>query len=215
MTDRLTKGLVGKPWLVTKAWTNEDGTVNVEGWVSTNELDLEKDIMEPETFADRPIEQYFERGAPVSSEHDTSALPVGYMLKAALVRDGNIFQSLDNPRHPTADFKYFDPSETRTGWYGLVTIDDGKTAVAVAKGKLSSFSWIGMPKSWTPRPGGGRHFNNKGGIDPLLEATITAYPVNPNAIMRVAKAYGYAVEEPRPRLWLTPEGVERILQRNK
>ena len=213
MTEyRITKGLIGKPWLVTKAWTNDDGSVNVEGWVSTNEIDLEKDILEPETFSDRPIEQYMERGAPVSCEHNTDDMPVGYMLKAALVREGAIFQQLDNPRHPTLDFRYFDPAQTQSGWYGLVTIDEERTARAVTKGKLSSFSWIGMPKAWTPLPGGGRHFNVKGGINPLLEATITAYPVNPTAIMRVAKAYGY-VEETRPRLTLSREGVERILHK--
>ena len=158
-----------------------------------------------------PIEEYFERGAPVSSEHNTKDLPVGFMQKAALVRDGSPFLQVDNPRHPTVDFRAFDG--TGTGWYGLVTIDDEKTAQAVAKGKLSSFSWIGMPKAWTPRPGGGRHFNQKGGISPLLEATVTAYPVNTQAIMRIAKAYGYPVpEETKPRLWLTPEGVERVLK---
>lgn len=197
--------LVGKEWLVTKAWANPDGTVNVEGWVSTNAKDIEKDIMEPETFQDS-IEGYFERGAPISTEHNTRDYPVGYMLRSILVRDGQAFMDLQNPRHPQGNFKYRD--DTGTGWYGLGVIDDERAALAVAKGKLSSFSWIGMPRLWTPIPGGGRHFSQKGGIDPLLEATITAYPINPTAIMRVAKAYGYA----RPRLSLDPDRIGRVLR---
>jgi hypothetical protein len=204
MTD-----LIGKSWVIKKAWVNADGSVNVEGWVSTNIKDIEKDIMEPETFAGPTIKGYFDRGAPISTEHNTRDYPVGYMLKSALIREGDVFEQLDNTRYPKMDFRYFDEEATSiTGWYGLGVIDDERAALAVAKGKLSSFSWIGMPRLWTPIPGGGRHFSQKGGIDPLLEATITAYPINPTAIMRVAKAYGYA----RPRLSLDPDRVERVLR---
>lgn len=203
---------VGKSWLITKAWSNDDGSVNIEGWVSTNKQDAERDILEPETFAGETLDGYFQRGAPISCEHNTRDIPVGYMLKSALVRDGQIFQEADNFRHDTSSFKYFDG--TGTGWYGLGVIDEPVAIKAVGSGKLSSFSWIGLAKAWTPIPGGGKHFSSQGGISPLLEATITAYPINTSAIMRVAKSYGYA----QNRLMLTPAGVDSILhpmKRNK
>jgi hypothetical protein len=209
MPVNMVANVLGKSWLIKKAWTNDDGSVNIEGWVSTNDRDIEKDILEPEAFAGS-LEGYFARGAPISSEHNTDDLPVGYMIKAALVRDGHIFQEASNSRYTPTDFKYFDG--TGTGWYGLGVIDEERSSVAVQKGKLSSFSWIGMPKAWEPLPGGGRHFNQQGAIDPLLEATVTAYPINPTAVMRIAKAHGYPVAAPRPRLVLTREGVERLLR---
>jgi hypothetical protein len=198
---------VGKTWQIKKAWVNPDGSVNVEGWVSTIAQDLEKDIMEPETFAGTPIKDYFAGGAPISVEHNTSSIPVGFVRRSALVRDGNIFQEELNDHHEPLEFKYFDG--LGTGWYGLGTVDDEKAADAVMKGKLSFFSWIGMPRAWTPLPGGGRHFAEKGGIDPLIEVTLTAYPINRTARMRIAKAKGLLE---RPRLQLRPDSVERVLR---
>lgn len=214
----MTTEFLGKSWTIKKAWINEDGSVNVEGWVSTNNKDRERDIIEPEAFGDGTLDGYFDRGAPISCEHNTDDMPVGYMLKSALVRDGQVFHQINNTRHPTADFKYFDESEKGTGWYGLGVIDEPRIAKAANSGKLSSFSFIGQIQSWTPLDDGGKLFK-AGDINPLLEATITAYPINPTAIMRIAKSYGYPVRPAstpiQPRLMLTPEGVERILQRNK
>lgn len=197
---------VGKSFTIQKAWMNDDGSINVEGWISTNEEDLEKDVIEPEAFAGTTLSGYFERGAPISSEHNTRDMPVGYMLRSALVRDGQVFQMESNPRYPETDFKYF--PETGTGWYGLGVIDEEIAARGISKGKISSFSWIGMPRAWTPKAGGGRHYTSPSSISPLLEATVTAYPINPNAVMRIAKAYGYS-----PSLRLTQQGVERVLLR--
>ena len=206
---------IGKSWLIKKAYVNPDGTLSIEGWVSTDRKDLDKDILEPETFGGATLKGYFERGGPISSEHSTGDWPVGYMRKSILVRDGNIFQEELNPRYGPVDFRYFDGKGT--GWYGLGVIDEERAMLNVQKGKVSSFSWIGMPVAWTPLPDGGRHYNEPSGINPLLEATITAYPVNPTAVMRIAKARGYSVPEPeqeqRPKLALTREGVEKVLSR--
>jgi len=173
-----------------------NGDAAVEGWISTNLKDMEKDILEPEAFQGDTLSAYFQRGAPISSEHDTIGYPVGYLRKAVLVRDGAIIQAEDNPLYAKTDFLDFKP--VGTGWYGLGTIDNPEAASNVRKGKVRSFSWIGKPISWVDLPDGGKHFKSQGAINPLLETTITAYPINQTAIMRVAKAHGINVEAGDP-----------------
>lgn len=189
--------LIGKDWLITKAYDQPDGSVAIEGWVSTPNRDMEKDILEPEAFAGDGFTQYFMRGAPISSEHNTNAYPVGYMHKAVLVRSGQIIQEENNPRYDRGDFRFFDSSGT--GWYGMGTIYDQKAAQSVKKGSVGSFSWIGMPTEWEDLQGGGRRFSKKGTINPLLEVTITAYPINSAAMMRIAKAHNIQLEEEAPQ----------------
>jgi hypothetical protein len=184
--------LLGKEWIITKAYDKPDGSVSIEGWISTPLKDMEKDILEPEAFAGEGFTDYFRKGAPISSEHDTKGYPVGYLQKSVLVRDGAIIQSEDNPLHDKTEFLDF--NGMGTGWYGLGSIFEPKAALSVRKGTVRSFSWIGHPKAWDNLGDGGRHFKAKGTINPLLEATITAYPINQAAIMRVAKAHGFSVE---------------------
>jgi hypothetical protein len=185
--------LLGKEWIITKAYEKPDGSVAIEGWISTPLKDLEKDILEPEAFQGDGLTSYFQKGAPISSEHNTTGYPVGYLQKAVLVRSGAVLQEENNPRYDKAEFRFFDP--LGTGWYGLGTIYEEKAAAGVRKGSVGSFSWIGHPKTWQDLPGGGRRFSEKGAINPLLEVTITAYPINQAAIMRIAKAHGYVEEK--------------------
>src|SRR5436309_518908 len=72
---------------------NSDGSVDVEGWISTPKKDIEKDVMEPESFS-AALPDYMHRGAPMSIEHGTKLLPVGFLHKAALVRDGKPFLTI-------------------------------------------------------------------------------------------------------------------------
>ena len=171
-----------------KAVVQTDGTVRVEGWISTPNRDIEGDILEPDAFIGDALSDYMRRGAPMSMEHNTNALPVGYLTKSVVVKNGLILQSEENPDHPGTNFHYFSGG---SGWYGSGVIYDKEAARHVTLGSVKSFSWIGMPKTWENLPGKGRHFKMAGSINPLLETTITAYPVNTTATMRIAKSLGY------------------------
>lgn len=190
---------------------HSDGSVDVEGWISTPLKDIEKDEIEPESFTPA-LADYMQRGAPISIEHGTKMLPVGLLQKAAVVRDGQIIEVIDNPRHEPTEFRY--SFDGKTGFYGKGNVYDQKAAIAVAKGTVSSFSWIGMPKEWDSLPDGGRRFTKAGGINPLLEITLTAYPINTSATMRLAKAAGYVPALSRldiQRLLLNPLVVDAIV----
>ena len=190
---------------------NDEGTVDVEGWISTPFKDIEKDILEPEAFSPA-VRDYMQRGAPVSVEHGIKLLPVGFLQKAALVRDGKVFEEIDNPKHPKIAFKL--PFDNGTGWYGRANIYDQKAAMGVVKGTLSSASWIGMPKEWEPLIDGGRRFSKPGSINPILETTLTAYPINTSATMRIAKAAGYVPSRSREEireLMLNPLVVDAVI----
>lgn len=177
---------VGKTWVVEKAWTQDDGSLAIEGWISTNHPDLEKDVVEPEAFYGETFEEYFSRSAPLSSNHDTDGYPIGHLQKGVLVRDGVIFQEEYHPTDPS-EFSHFNPATKGTGWYGRGVITDERVASHVQKGNLGAFSWIGNLKAYEPLTGGGRRYHL---IDPLIESTVAAYPVNPKAVMQIAKAYG-------------------------
>jgi hypothetical protein len=177
-----------------KSYRLPNGDMAIEGWISTPKQDLEKDIMEPEAFSGEGLYKYLQGVSPVSTEHNMKAWPIGHMQKATLVREGHIIQEESNPQHDSIDYLYFDKS--RIGWYGALVIDDQVAIDKIEKGKVGSFSWVGMPRMWDEIPGGGRRFSKKGGINPLLEVTITAYPINVDAVMRIAKAHGYPAEPP-------------------
>ena len=113
---------------------------------------------------------------------------MGFLQKAVLVRDGKILQAEDNPKHEKTDFRYFDGG---TGWYSLVNIYEDIAIRGIVKGVLSAFSWIAMPKEWDDTEDGGRHFYKPGSIAPIIETTLTAYPVNTQAVMKIAKSRGY------------------------
>ncbi len=170
-------GPLVKSFTISKAWINPDGSVSAEGWISTNAKDIERDIVEPESFA-LALPDYMSRGAPVSVEHNTKTIPIGQMKRAALVRDGRIFQEQFIEPIP---FQHF-PNQG-TGFYGLAVIYDPVAGTAVTKGLLTSFSWVGMPRKWESQSDGGRRFSEPGAIDPLMEATVTAYPINTQARM--------------------------------
>ncbi len=174
---------VTKDFILTKAWEGENGALNIEGWISTNDQDQEKDITEPEAFQ-KSLESYFRRSAPVSFNHDTKSLPIGHLQKGALVRDGAIFHEA---RHPTdtAEFEHF--PGTGTGFYARGVLTESTATSAVKKGNVGGFSFIGNATHYQKLPGGGRRFTE---INPLIETTVAPYPVNTQAAILAAKAFG-------------------------
>lgn len=165
--------------LTMKSWTNDNGLLVIEGWVSTPDVDLDKDIVPPEAFTDS-LEGYISRGAPLSSEHNTRNYPVGHGQHIALVRDGQIFKAA---QHPTdaAEFEHF--PQSGTGVYGRFAITEPEAMGAVRKGNVRGFSWIGKPVETEPLSSGGRFFKV---VNPWFESTIAAYPINGRAVMTAA-----------------------------
>lgn len=167
---------------IQKSWKNTDGTTTIEGWISTDSQDQQKDIVPPECFTGA-IDGYMSRSAPLSSEHNMKALPIGHMQHIALVRDGTVFKSSQHP-HDFADFEHF--PQKGTGVYGRGVITDEVAGTAVRKGNIGGFSWIGNLTEYEALPNGGRKFRT---VNPWVECTISAYPVNQTAVITIAKSF--------------------------
>jgi hypothetical protein len=113
--------LVAKCLPIQKAWTDTSGVTHIEGWISTEDQDIEKDVVPPESFLDA-VDGYMDLGAPLTSEHhlkpqgrELVRYPIGHMQQVALVRDGQVFKAGKHPSDP-ADFEHF--PGTGTGVYG-------------------------------------------------------------------------------------------------
>lgn len=172
---------------VVKAW--EDGDVaHWEGWLSTPRKDGEKDVTEPEAFLE-PAQGYFSRMAPVSLQHGLINLPVGHLQKAAIVRDGVILKSFSHPTDP-ADFENFPGSGTGVWVRGLANEKPGRDALR--KGNVGGMSFIANAAEKEPLPGGRYRYTK---LDPWIESTIAAYPINPDAVIAVVKAFGVTPEK--------------------
>lgn len=174
--------------LIQKSWSEEGSEdLLIEGWLTTPRRDLEKDITEPEAFVGGPLQDYFERSAPLSLEHGTNTLPAGHLQKAAIMRDGKVLETAAHPSD-AADFTALPSSGTASGVWVRARITEEPAKGAVKKGNVGGMSFIGYYTQYTPLPGGGKRYQR---FDPLVESTIAAYPVNPEAAMkRVQKALG-------------------------
>lgn len=172
---------------ISKAWA-ADGNIYTEGWLSTPDLDPEKHSIHPEAFIP-VIDSYFARCAPLSMEHRTKGhLPVGHLQKAAIVRDGKIIKAAVHPKD-SAEFEAFD--NTGTGVYVRSVINDQEAGNAIQKGNVGCYSFIAAGRG-EPQPDGSLVFKS---LTKWIESTVTAYPVNPHAIMTLAKSYGYSTED--------------------
>lgn len=169
---------VAKSFTVTKAWSDSDGNVAVEGWISTEDRDIQKDIVAPETFSDA-LPSYMQRGGPLSIEHQMKAWPIGHVQKAALVRNGAIFAEASHPSDP-ADFEHFPGNGT--GVYGRAVINDPQAGDQVMKGNIRGFSWVGSVKA-VPLSDGGLRYSK---VVAWRETTVSAYPVNQSAAIIAA-----------------------------
>lgn len=173
--------------VIQKSWSEGEDQY-IEGWMSTPDRDIERDITEPEAFLGGPLADYFARSAPLSLEHGTDTLPAGHLQKAVILRDGNPLEEALHPSDP-ADFSHLPTTGSGVWVRGRLTDEPAKSAVR--KGNVGGMSFTGNFTRYVPLPGGGKHFNQPGAINPLLESTVAAYPVNPKAAFsRVQKALG-------------------------
>lgn len=182
-THEITKAYnpIGKDFTLTKSWGDDNQTF-VEGWLTTPDKDTQGDIIEPESFA-KSMDSYFQRRAPVSYIHNRQTLPGGHLQKAAIVRDGKVVQTSQHPSD-SADFEHF--PGTGTGVYVRGVLTEPEVAKAVKLGNVGGFSFIGNGTKYT-QIGKGRHYTE---INPWIESTVAPYPINTNAVITVAKAYG-------------------------
>jgi hypothetical protein len=171
-----------------KAWGEEGEDCYYEGWLSTPDKDLEKDVTEPEAFIP-VLKGYFSRRAPVSVQHGTQFLPAGHLQKAVVVRDGKILATAEHPTD-SADFEFFPASGSGVWVRGRLTEDPARTSVR--KGNCGGLSFIGMATEYSKFPGGGMHVTK---LSTLQETTVAPYPVNLSAQIAVAKAFGLSSAE--------------------
>lgn len=182
--------------LIRKSWVADDGNTYFEGWVSPGDSkDSQKDLAPPECFANS-IKGYYQRGAPISSNHDMQRYPVGHGQRTALIRDGHIFQEEVHPVDP-APFEFLEEAlasgDVQTGTYTRGALTESPAKDMVRKGNVRGLSWVGNVTKYEPLPGGGRKFIEVG---TLWEQTVAAYPVHKDAAILIAKAYSGLEEEP-------------------
>lgn len=169
--------------VITKAWGEPGKDCFIEGWLSTPDLDTQGDIVEPEAFMDS-LDGFFARRAPTSFLHNGQTLPAGHLQKAAIVRGGKILKTVEHPTD-AADFEHF--PATGTGVYVRGVLNTPEVADAVRKGNVGGFSFIGNGKTYSPLGKKGHRYTE---INPLIESTVAPYPINQNAVITVAKAFG-------------------------
>ena len=173
---------------IQKSWGDDGQDCFYEGWLSTPTRDLEKDITEPEAFVPA-LASYFSRRAPVSVQHGTQFLPAGHLQKAVVVRDGKILAEAEHPTDSAA-FEHFPNSGSGVWVRGRLTESPARDSVR--KGNCGGMSFIAMATEYSPLPGGGRRITR---LDPLQETTVAPYPVNAEATIAVAKAFGLSPAE--------------------
>ena len=178
---------VAVEWTIEKAWTPEgdDQAVHFEGWVSRNtgKKDLQREIVEPEAFLPA-MDSYFARRAPLSYTHGTQTLPAGHLQQAAVIREGKVVKASSHPTDP-ADFEHMPASGTGVYVRGVIT--DPIVGKSVRQGDTGGMSYIANLREYEPLPGGGRRHLK---YDPWIESCVAPYPVNPDAAITVAKAFG-------------------------
>lgn len=199
---------VAMEWTVEKAWASEEtpDLTHFEGWVSRNtgKPDLQREIVEPEAFQDA-MESYFARRAPLSYTHGTTTLPAGHLQHAAILRDGQVVKSVAHPTDP-ADFEHL--PQGGTGVYVRGVITDPTVGRSVRLGDTGGMSYIANLKEYEPLPGGGRRHLR---YDPWIESTVAPYPINPEAVITVAKAFG--LEDTEPMSQKQTPSLEEIMGR--
>lgn len=189
----MTKGVtIAQSFALMKSWSAPDSEdVQIEGWMSTPDKDLENMVIEPEAFLGS-IDEYFLRRAPLSFNHNGKSLPAGHLQKAAIIRDGQVLKTAQHPSD-TADFE--DLPTSGSGVWVRGVINDPLAGSAVRKGNVGAFSWIGHGREYEPLLGGGKRFTI---VEPLMESTVAPYPVNTKAVIKIAKAFGLEDTQEEP-----------------
>jgi hypothetical protein len=200
---------VGVSFTIKKSWGGEaeGDPVHFEGWVSksTGKKDLAKEIVEPEAFLGA-ADSYFERRAPISYEHGTSGkLPAGHLQAAVILRDGLVLKAVKHPSDP-AEFEQL-PTKG-TGVYVRGVLTDATVAKSVKQGDTGGMSYIANLTKYEPLPGGGRRHLE---YSTWIESCVAPYPVNPEAVITVAKAFGLTEEPMNTKQTELPASLEEIL----
>ena len=145
-----------------KAEPDDDGVdqFKIRGWASTNDLDLDDEIIQPKAFK-TSVQKWLDRGGKMLFMHDWWALPVGVWKEAAIKKTGLWVEG------PIANTTIGSDIQT------LVTL-----------GALNTLS-IGFRvlKDEFDRETGIRTITDL----ELLEVSIVNIPANPNAVFEMAK----------------------------
>jgi hypothetical protein len=134
------------------------------------------------------MDAYFSRRAPVSIEHDGKSLPIGHLQKAAVLVDGKVVKSQVHPTDP-AEFEYL--PITGSGVWVRGVANEPLGISAIRKGNVGGMSFIATAKA-EALPGGRYRYID---FDPWVESTIAAYPINPQAVIAVTKAFGLETKD--------------------
>lgn len=180
---------ISKFGLIAKSWDAGDD-VHFEGWLSTPDRDLEKDETPPEAFLPA-IDGYFQRRAPLSIVHQDKNIPIGHLRKAAIIKDGKVLKSAVHPTDP-AEFEHL-PSIGSGVWVrGVANEEPGRSAIR--KGNVGGMSFIANASEFTRIPGGRYRYEQ---FNHWVESTVAPYPINPSAVIAVAKAFGLQETPPQ------------------
>ncbi len=142
---------------------DDDGKFHIRGWGSTNDLDLDDEIIEPQAFA-TSLASFLKRGTMLWM-HDWFSKPVGKWL-AAEIREGGLYMT-DGILADTQDG--MDIKE-------LIGIDAINTLSVGFRVKSDEYDYEKNIRTITDLE--------------LLEVSIVTIPANPNAIFEQAKTLG-------------------------
>lgn len=167
--------------LVKKAWY-DGNDVFIEGWVSKPGRDRQKHSTTPESLIGS-LPDYFQRLAPISAEdHQLGKLPMGHHQRGVLLRDGKVLLECEHPTDP-APFKSL--PKKGSGWWGRARITHQVGIDQVQKGNVGSFSYTGHVKAYNVLLDGTWEYER---VDPLVETTLTAFPVKTDANFQISKS---------------------------
>jgi hypothetical protein len=193
---------VSKFGLIVKSWDDGGDDVHFEGWLSTPDRDLEKDETQPEAFIPA-IDGYFQRRAPLSIVHQDKNVPIGHIRKAAIIRDGKVLKTGIHPTDP-AEFEHLPLTGSGVWVRGVANEEPGRSAIR--KGNVGGMSFIANASEKEYISGGRYRYT---GFNHWIESTVAPYPINPSAVIAVAKAYG--LTPPTKENSPMPKTLEEIL----
>ncbi len=139
-----------------------DGSLIIEGWVSTKSPDYIGDVIEPDAFA--PVIQKYLQKPILLFMHNISDLPIGKTLALDIIPDKGLWGKVQI----------------------LPTKDRGQDIITLVKNAvLNSFSFAFIPETTQPLDNGGRLVTK---LKMLIEVSVVNLGMNEEAIFQIAKA---------------------------